>query len=144
MIRNFFFIIYYWTKSDRVFGQMQIITYSVIILNHTLIHNFESFWCWKSNFIIFGGQIMVVSTQHNSVSHLDVKQVHEDPSHIIEHIFLRISCPSTQQLTVNLYSTTDWFYSQALLVLLFSMKSVRFKASHIFSSLQYKNWSMLI
>ena len=45
----------YWTNSDGVFAEMQIISYSFLFLKHRLIYNFESYWLWKSdcNFFFF-------------------------------------------------------------------------------------------
>ena len=49
------FLCDYWTKSDGVFTEMQIISYSFIILKHIQIDlHFESYWCWKSDCNFFG------------------------------------------------------------------------------------------
>ena len=55
-LQKFLFLHDYWTKSEGVFGKMQIISYSFIILKHIEIDSqSESYWCWKSDCNLFGG-----------------------------------------------------------------------------------------
>ena len=46
----------YWTNSDGVFADMQIISYSFIILKH-FFDSFESYWFAESPIVIFVGTI---------------------------------------------------------------------------------------
>ena len=53
--KNNFFVT---TRPNRIgdFAEMQIISYNFIILKHIFrsIHNFERYWCWKSDYHFFG------------------------------------------------------------------------------------------
>ena len=59
----------YWNKSDRVFAEMQINSYSFIILLKSIfrsIHNFEKFWCWKSDYHFLGRPVFRLRVNYDN------------------------------------------------------------------------------